>query len=72
MDSPASGDGDEELVSTVRLMNPALCGGGEPTGIYCKTAADDLSWESTGETLAVPCSLAAGGLRCLNRDNPQV
>ena len=51
-------------------MDPALCGGREPVGVYCKTAADDVSWELTGETLA--CSLAAGGLRCLNQDNAQV
>jgi hypothetical protein len=52
-------------------MNPTLCNGHEPIGVYCKTVAD-VSWELSGETLAAPCTLAAGGIRCLNRDNPQV
>ena len=68
MDTPASGTGDEELFAAVRLMNPALCDGREPAGVYCKTVAN-VSWEQTGETLA--CSLAAGGLRCVNSDNAQ-
>ena len=60
--------GDEELVDSILGMNPSLCAGIRPIAIYCQTV-QGVSWRETNETLQIKCSLAGGGIRCLNIDN---
>jgi hypothetical protein len=68
-DSPQSGDGDQELVSELLEKYPLACDGRPPVGLYCETE-DGRPWSSVKEILDVPCSLALGGIRCLNAQNP--
>ena len=67
--SPLSVTGDEELVDVILSANPSACSGRPPIAVYCQTIAG-VSWRETGDRLDINCSLANGGIRCLNRDNP--
>jgi hypothetical protein len=67
--SAPNSTGDEELVDSVLRANPSLCEGSRPSAIHCQTV-QGVSWRETNETLQISCSLAGGGIRCLNIDNP--
>jgi hypothetical protein len=67
--SPLNTTGDEELVDAILSENPSACSGRPPIAVYCQTIAG-VSWRETGDQLDINCSLANGGIRCLNRDNP--
>ncbi len=67
--SPLNSTGDEELVNEILAANPSVCVGRPPVAVYCQSV-DGVPWRETGDVLQLNCSLAAGGLRCLNRDNP--
>ena len=74
-DTPQSGDGDQELISEFLQLWPATCGGQPPVGLDCTTfdykRKVSIAWFNTKDKLEIPCSLAQGGIRCLNAQNPK-
>ena len=63
-----SKDGNEVLIDTILSATPPVCLT-PPTAVYCQTVRGMPS-QLANESLQLPCSLAAGGIRCRAKDNP--